>query len=116
MRARRIIDGCGFKYYSNITASGEESLALSIFRLKEWDLLKNYDYITTVTWTHSWSGKENSVGMHVYAGERDEPYIALFYTQTGDEHLKKRFRKRKCLIFQGDFGKIISVIQRKVCF
>lgn len=70
------------RYYRNKKNIVEDALVISIFKLKEWKLLQYDNCYTTIKWTRSLSGKESSVGLHVYAGQRDEPYISLQYTQT----------------------------------
>lgn len=79
------------RYYDNAKTTVEDSLKLSIFRLKEWNLLECFDCYTTVTWTSSLLGTKNTVGLHVYAGKRDEPYISLQYTHTNHNGESERY-------------------------
>ncbi len=79
------------RYYFDAKTTVEDSLVLSIFTLNEWSLLECSDRYTTVTWTRSLSGYKDSVGLHVYAGRRDEPYISLQYAHTDHNGGSERY-------------------------
>ena len=70
----------GREYYHR-KAMAEESIKLSIYRLKNLNLLDGY-HNTTMTWTHSLTGRKSSVGIVVDVRDVDEPYVKLNYTLT----------------------------------
>jgi len=55
------------------------TIQLSIFKLKEFGLLRGY-CASTLTWTHKASGKQDSIGITVDI--EDEPYVKVNYTIT----------------------------------
>jgi hypothetical protein len=67
------------RYYFDAKTTVEQATQLSIFKLKEFGLLRGYA-ATTLTWTHRPSGKQNSIGITVNIG--DEPYVKVNYTIT----------------------------------
>jgi len=67
------------RYYFDAKTTIEQATQLSIFKLKEFGLLKGYRG-TMLTWTRKLSGHTNSVGIVVDV--MDEPYIKLNYTIT----------------------------------
>ena len=66
-------------YYFDAKTTVEQATQLSIFKLKEFNLLRGYA-ATTLTWTHRPSGKQSSIGIVVDIG--DEPYVKVNYTVT----------------------------------
>ena len=70
----------GRDYYRR-KAMVEESIKLSIYRLKKLNLLDG-NHNTTMTWTHSQTGHKSSVGVVVDVLDVDEPYVKLNYTLT----------------------------------
>jgi len=67
------------RYYFDAKTTVEQATQLSIFKLKEFGLLRGY-CASTLTWTHKASGKQNSIGITVDI--EDEPYVKVNYTIT----------------------------------
>ncbi len=67
------------RYYFDAKTTVEQTTQLSIFKLKEFGLLRGYA-ASTLTWTRSLSGKQSSIGIVVDIG--DEPYVKVNYTVT----------------------------------
>jgi len=67
------------RYYYDAKTTVEQATQLSIFKLKEFGLLRGYS-ASTLTWTHKASGKQNSIGITVDI--EDEPYVKVNYTIT----------------------------------
>jgi len=73
------------RYYFNAKTTVEQATQLSIFKLKEFGLLRGY-VATALSWKWRLSGRENSIGITVDTG--DNPYVKVKYTitdQTTDE-------------------------------
>ena len=68
------------RYYLDAKTTVEQATQLSIFKLKEFGLLRGYA-ATTLTWTRRLSGKKSSIGITVDV-EEDEPYAKVNYTIT----------------------------------
>jgi len=67
------------RYYFDAKTTVEQATQLSIFKLKEFGLLRGYA-ATTLTWTRKLSGKQSSIGIIVNI--QDEPYVKVNYTIT----------------------------------
>ncbi len=67
------------RYYFDAKTAVEQATQLSIFKVKEFGLLKGYS-ASTLTWTHKASGKQDSIGIIVDI--EDEPYVKVNYTVT----------------------------------
>ena len=67
------------RYYFDAKTTVEQATQLSIFKLKEFGLLRGYS-ASTLTWTHKASGKQDSIGITVDI--EDEPYVKVNYTIT----------------------------------
>ena len=67
------------RYYFDAKTTVEQATQLSIFKLKEFGLLRGYA-ASTLTWTSRLSGKQSSIGIVVDTG--DEPYVKVNYTVT----------------------------------
>jgi len=67
------------RYYWDKKDTIEDCTQLSIFKLKEFGLLKEWS-ATTLTWTRRLSGKKSSIGAIIDV--TDEPYIKVNYTIT----------------------------------
>jgi len=74
------------RYYWDKKDTIEDCTQLSIFKLKEFGLLKGYSF-TTLTWTRKLSGRKNSIGL--VADVTGEPYIKVNYTITDRSTGKK---------------------------
>ena len=68
------------RYYFDTKTTVEQATQLSIFKLKEFGLLRGY-CASTLTWTHRPSGHKNSIGVTVDTDEV-EPYVKVNYTTT----------------------------------
>lgn len=66
------------RYYCGSKTTVEQATKLSIFKLKEFGLLKGYG-ASNLTWTHSLSGRQNSIGIIV---NTNELYAKVNYTNT----------------------------------
>lgn len=67
------------RYYLSSKTVVENTTKLSIFKLKEFGLLRSYA-ATTLTWTSTQSGKTNSIGIIVDV--QGDPYARVNYTNT----------------------------------
>ncbi|MHC4645131.1 MAG: hypothetical protein ACYTBJ_06500 [Planctomycetota bacterium] len=67
------------RYYFDAKTTVEQATQLSIFKLKEFGLLKGYS-ATTLTWTRKLSGEKSSIGIIVNI--EDESYVKVSYTIT----------------------------------
>lgn len=70
----------GGRYYYNRKATADESHDVSIFRLRKWGMLSGHNS-TTLSWTHSQSGKESSIGLTIDM-TTEQPYAQFNYTTT----------------------------------
>ena len=68
------------RYYWDSKTTVEQAKQLSIFKLKEFGLLKVFAG-STLTWTHSLSGQEDSIRIFVTIMET-EPHVTVSYTIT----------------------------------
>ena len=66
------------RYYFDAKTTVEEATQLSIFKLKEFGLLRGFA-ATTLTWTRRLSGHKSSIGILVNTGEL---YVKVNYTVT----------------------------------
>jgi hypothetical protein len=66
------------RYYFDAKTTVEQTLDLSIFKLKEFGLLSGFGG-STITWTHRPSGHKNSIGIFV---DIEELYAKVNYTIT----------------------------------
>jgi len=66
------------RYYFNAKTTVEQATELSIFKLKEFDLLTGYCG-TIITWTRRLSGHKSSIGICV---DTEELYAKVNYTLT----------------------------------
>jgi hypothetical protein len=66
------------RYYWDSKSTVEDSTQLSIFKLKEFGLLKGWS-ATTLTWTRRLSGHKNSIGIVV---DTEDLYAKVDYTVT----------------------------------
>ncbi len=66
------------RYYVDAKTTVEQATQLSIFKLKEFGLLRGYA-ATTLTWTFRLSGKQNSIGIVV---DTEELHAKVNYTIT----------------------------------
>ncbi len=67
------------RYYFDAKTTVEQATQLSIFKLREFGLLRGYA-ATTLTWTRRLSGRKSSIGIIVNV--MDEPYVKVNYTVT----------------------------------
>jgi len=66
------------RYYFDAKTTVEQATQLSIFKLKEFGLLKGYS-ATTLTWTRRLSGNKSSIGISV---DTEDLYAKVNYTIT----------------------------------
>ena len=74
------------RYYFDSKTTVEQATQLSIFKLKEFGLLDGFYRASTLTWTHSFSGHKDSIGIVV---DTENMYAKVNYTTT-DRHTDEK--------------------------